>query len=374
MTTALGPLWILLIAAALPGAGGATSTRAAPIVETGRLGAAPFRIDVPEAWKGELVLYLHGYRKDPVPYDTGAAPDDAAAALAGAGFAVASTGYSSGGYAVREAVSDAETLRRHFIARHGSPRATWVAGQSLGGSITLMLLELHPTTYDGGLAMCAPLGPAAVYIKKVAFDPLVVFESLFPGALPSPASVPRTFLPTHEREAALERMLDAQPAAAETLRHTAAVRTNRELAENLDLLTYIVGELSWRWGGNPFDNTDTVYTGNGDDLRINDGVRRYRADPRAGSLLVRDYTPTGRLQRPLLSLRTAYDSLIGAHDSDAYATIVANAGRGGLFAQRYTAGEGHCQFTGEEVRAALAALRRWRQTGTKPPFGAAFRQ
>ena len=345
-----------------------------PTVETGRLRAAPFRIEIPAAWNRELVVYLHGYRKNPVSYDQGATPDEAAVSLAKAGFAVAASGYSSGGYAVREAVADAEALRRHFIRRHGSPRATWVAGQSMGGSITVMLMELHPTTYDGGLAMCAPLGPASAYIKATAFDPLVVFEFLFPGVLPSPAAVPRDFLPTVERETAIERMLDAKSDAASTLRRMMVVQTNRELAQNLDLFTYILGDLSWRWGGNPFDNTDTVYAAGADSLRLNDGVRRYRAAARARTMLDRDYTPTGRLRRPLISLRNGYDSLIGAYSSDGYGAIALAAGRGGLFAQRYTASEGHCSFTSDEVRAAMAALRRWRETGAKPPSGADFRR
>jgi pimeloyl-ACP methyl ester carboxylesterase len=339
----------------------------AAMVETGRLGSAPFRIDRPAVWNGELVVYLHGYRKDPVAHDQGVGPDAAAAGLTIAGFAVAASGFSSGGYAIREAVADAEALRRRFVRRHGSPRATWVVGQSLGGSITVMLMELHPTTYDGGLAMCAPLGPASSYIKATAFDPLVVFEFLFPGVLPSPAAVPRTFLPTVEREASIERMLDEKPEGAATLRRIMPVRTNRELAQNLDLFTYVVGELAWRWGGNPFDNTDTVYVAGAAGLRVNDGVRRYRADPRAQAMLIRDYTPTGNLRRPLLSVRNAYDPLIGAYTSDGYPS-------GALYAQRYTASEGHCSFTQHEVRAALEALRRWRKTGLKPPSGADFRR
>jgi pimeloyl-ACP methyl ester carboxylesterase len=353
-----------LLASAFPQASG---TAPAAAVETGRLGNAPFRIDRPAVWNGELVVYLHGYRKDPVAHDQDAAPDDAAVGLARAGFAVAASGFSSGGYAIREAVADAEALRRHFVRRHGSPRATWVVGQSLGGSITAMLMELHPTAYDGGLAMCAPLGPASAYIKATAFDPLVVFEFLFPGVLPSPAAVPRSFLPTVELEASIERMLAARPDGGATLRRLMVVRTNRELAQNLDLFTYVVGELAWRWGGNPFDNTDTIYAAGADGLRVNDGVRRYRADPRAQAMLIRDYTPTGILRRPLLSLRNAYDPLIGAYTSDGYPS-------GPLYAQRYTASEGHCSFTQHEVRAALNALRRWRKTGLKPPPGRDFRR
>jgi hypothetical protein len=141
------------------------------------------------------------------------------------------------------------------------------------------------------------------YAKTLTFDLLVVFEYLFPGQLPSPARVPADFVTTFERTEALERILDARPEAALTLRRFSMSRTNKEQAANLDLFTHIQGELQRRWGGNAFDNPDTIYTGTGDDVAVNDGVKRYRADDGARALAIRDYTPTGRLARPMLSVR-----------------------------------------------------------------------
>jgi hypothetical protein len=79
------------------------------------------------------------------------------------------------------------------------------------------------------------------------------------------------------------------PEAAAALR---TATTNNELAKLLDLFTYIMGELQERWGGNAFDNRNTVYTGFGDDEAVNDGVKRYRADSGAQALAVKYYTPT----------------------------------------------------------------------------------
>jgi hypothetical protein len=340
-----------------------------PTTEVGELRGAPYRIDIPPGWNGGLVMYCHGYRGAPVRFDAHA-PDETVQAFGPLAYAVAQSGYSAGGYAIREAVADTEALRRHFAARFGRPKETWLTGTSLGGSVTMMLMETAPKTYDGGLSMSAPLGPALDYTKVIVFDPLVLFEHLFPGHLPSPANVPTDFMTTWERTAALERLLDSKPEASATLRRFTQARSNKEQAMNLDLFTYILGELHRRWGGNAFDNQDTIYTGTGDDVAVNDGVKRYRADDRARAMAVRDYTPTGRLERPLLSLQAVYDPMVGRYASDRYADIVQLAGRGHLFAQQYVREDGHGRFTPEQIRSAFGELRRWRMSGERPPPGA----
>jgi hypothetical protein len=339
------------------------------VTEVGVIDGAPYRLDVPTGWNGGLVMYCHGYRGGPVRYDA-SAPDDMAQAFGAAGYAVAQSGYSAGGYALREAAHDTEALRRHFAARIGPPTETWISGSSLGGSIAMMLLETDTTTYEGGLAMCTPLGPFLDYAKVLLFDPLVLFEHLFPGQLPSPARVPADFVTTQARTDALERALDANPPAAATLRRFTAARTNEDQAMNLDLFTHILGDLQRRWGGNAFDNQNTIYTGTGDDVAVNDGVERYRADDGARALAIRDYTPTGQLARPLLSIREIHDPLIGAYSSDRYSEIAQAAARGHLFAQQYVRQSGHCTFTQDQIRSAFGQLLRWRRTGARPTPGA----
>jgi pimeloyl-ACP methyl ester carboxylesterase len=341
----------------------------APVVEVGELGGAPYRIDVPPGWNGDLVIYCHGYRGAPVRFDA-RSPDEMAQAFGPLGYAVAQSGYSAGGFAVEEGARDTEALRAQFATRFGAPAETWISGSSMGGAVTVMLMETHPTTYDGGLAMCAPLGPTLDYVKRLTFDPLVVFEYLFPGHFPSPARVPADFVTTQARTDALERLLDANPGPAEKLRRFTMSRTNKDEAMNLDLFTHILGEMQRRWGGNAFDNRDTVYTGTGDDVAVNDGVKRYRADERARAQAIRTYTPTGRLGRPLLSVLAVHDPMVGPYPSDRYPEIAQLAGSGELFAQQYVRGSGHCAFSAGEIRSAFGELRRWRRTGERPPPGA----
>jgi pimeloyl-ACP methyl ester carboxylesterase len=168
-------LAVLLLASCAPTPRPAVRPAAAstPVTEVGELAGAPFRIDIPVGWNGELMMYCHGYRGGPVHFDA-RQPDEMVNTFGALGVAVAQSGYSAGGYALREGARDTEDLRRHFAQRFGAPQATWISGSSLGGSITMMLMETFPTTYEGGLSLCAPLGPMLGYTKKLAFDPLVV--------------------------------------------------------------------------------------------------------------------------------------------------------------------------------------------------------
>jgi pimeloyl-ACP methyl ester carboxylesterase len=356
-TFAAGVFLLLVLTA---GAG-----RAQPRVELGELNGAKFRIDMPARWNGGLVLFCHGYAHIPLTFTADRPPR----LFVADGYAVAESGYSAGGYAVREAVQDTEALRRYFIRKHGQPKETWVTGESMGGLVALMLMETFPETYDGGLPVCAPLAPAAWFIKAQVFDLLVLFEHFFPGQLPTPVKVPGNFMMTLERPKQLMKALDAQPERAAALRAFSSARSNDELAHLLDLYTYSLMDLQRRYGGNPFDNRDTLYTGPGVDRAVNDGVKRYEALPRAAELLRNTYSPTGRIFAPMLAVHTREDAVVPPWVPNRYAEIAAQAGRSGLFAQKYTAGSGHCRFRPEEIRAAFAELRRWKQTGQRPRPG-----
>ncbi|MET0284541.1 MAG: alpha/beta hydrolase [Polyangiales bacterium] len=337
-------------------------------VEVGSIEGAPYRIDVPARWNGQLFLYCHGYGGPPRAFDP-RADNELAQLLTSEGIAVAQSEYARGGYAVVEGTRDTERLRAYFGTRFGSPSRTWVGGHSLGGSITMMLLETEPRRYDGGLAMCAPLGPATAYIKRLIFDPVVLFAAWFPDTLPSPVDVPADYTMSEQRAAAIAALLDGNEEASVALRELTTARTNLEMGRLLDEYVYILGELRQRWGANAFDNRDTVYTGLHLDPAVNDRVRRYEAAPHALRELSKAYTPTARLERPLLALRTVYDPLISAFDAERYTQLAQRAGTTHLFAQKYVLGEGHCAIRGPELLSALRELTQWRERGARPTPG-----
>ncbi len=347
----------------------AAALSAQPKTELGELNGAQFRIDIPEKWNGVLVLYCHGYSASPGRYDS-PKPNPVLEALLKEGYAFAQSGYAAGGWAIQEAVQDTEGLRRYFVKKYGAPKETYVTGHSMGGFLTMALMEMFPNVYDGGLPLCGPLSPASWFLERRVFDMLVVFEYLFPGALPSPGAIPGDFAASAARSAELQKVLESRPEQADEMRRVSGIRTNKELASTLVFFTAILKELQQRAGGNPFDNTNTIYEGTNDDNALNDGVKRYRADARAAEYLRRYYTPTGRLSRPMLAIHNTYDPLVPPWTTNPYAEIAEQADRAGLFVQQYVKRGGHCAITPSEISRGFAQLREWRAAGKRPPAGA----
>ena len=155
------------------------------------------------------------------------------------------------------------------------------------------------------------------------------------------------------------------PLAAADLERFAGVRS-KDFAGVLLFSTWVLKDIEKRAGGNPFDNRNTIYTGMSDDNAVNDGVKRYAADPGALAYLERYYTPTGRLTRPMLAIHTTYDQLVSPSVPTAYAQLARAAGHGEMFVVQYVEHDGHCNITPEEVEKGFAELRQWKEKG-KPP-------
>lgn len=337
---------------------------AAPRTELGEINGAKFRIDVPDNWNGGLVLYCHGYNPEPVTYTDASIP--LLAVFTGQGYAVAQSGYAAGGWAIQEAVADTEALRRYFANKYGAPKETYATGHSMGGFLTMLLLERFPNSYDAGLALCGPLAPATWFFERRTFDLRVVFDYYFPGALPNPAKVPEDFRMGKERDAEITALLDGKPDRAAILRNYAGIKNNEDLADTLVFFTYILKELQQRGGGNPFDNRSTIYSGTPDDNALNDGVARYASAPRAAEYVRTYYTATGRLTRPMLAIHTTYDPLVPPWVPNNYALLAGNASSGGMFVQQYVKHDGHCAINGAEIARGFAQLRDWKTRGVKP--------
>jgi len=159
-------------------------------LETGAINGAAFRIDVPSNWNGSLVVYCHGYNPQPVKYNDQKLPPFLQVFI-DQGFAVAQSGYAAGGWAIQEAAVDTESVRRYFIGKYGRPKETFITGHSMGGFLTMMLMETNPTSYDAGLPLCGPLAAPTWFMSRAAFDGLVLFNYFFPSVLPEPDKIRR---------------------------------------------------------------------------------------------------------------------------------------------------------------------------------------
>lgn len=354
--------FVLLLAQA--GAAPVAQTGPAPMLE--QLDRAKIRIDMPAEWNGGLVIYLHGYMSGPASYDS-KPPAEHVVMFLRRGFAVAQTGYSTGGWAIAEAVQDVERLRAYFVQKVGAAKETYLAGHSLGGFLTLVLLERSPQAYDGALALCAPLAPASWFMARRVFDFRVAFDYYFPNLLPSPADPRAAIDPA--AGAAIAAAITASPDRAAALRQVAGLRGVDEIPRLAIFFTQILADLYTRAGGSAFDNRFTRYQGSPDDAALNAGVKRYAGEPRANAYLQAHYTPTGRIARPVLSLTTTYDPLIPSWITNYYPTVVDAAAETPLFVQAYVERSGHCAITPGEADRAFAQLLDWRRTRATPSGG-----
>lgn len=356
----------------------------AGLTEVGTLNQVPYRIDIPARWNHSLVVFFHGYTEGPFSYHINALLGDQTAPIFERGYAIVQSGYSTPGWALAEAYPETEALRQYFLTRYGQPALgksakkdggleTIVVGASMGGALVVASLELNPRPYVGGLDLCGSVGPTDLAFQR-RFAWRAAFDFYFPNLLPALDPVPGDFQESRMLRHRVEDALHANPTAATTMRNLTALHTDHDLADAMVYFTYVIGDIERRARGNPFDNRNFLYAGTDptatlSDNALNDGVRRYTADPRARDYLLRHYTPTGRLQRPMLALHTTYDPRIPSPTLSIYAEQVAIAGFSQNLVQQYVHHDGHCTFTQAEVGESFDELLNWIHTNRRPNPG-----
>lgn len=376
-TPAAGLFALLL----LIGAAGAQKPAAKPeilktpmgLTEVGLVAGAAYRIDVPANWNHNLVVFYHGYSETPAVFHIAEHLNSQIEPVFERHYAVVQSGYSQRGWALQQAFPETEQLRRYFAKAYGEPRETYVAGVSMGGALVMVTLELNPKPYLGGLNLCGAVGPTFESFER-RFAWRAAFDFYFPGLMPPLVPVP----PNYEESAALRERITAalrgNPAAASALRSLTGLHTDVEVARDMSYFTFVIADMQRRAGGNPFDNRNYLYTGttpgsSAGDWALNDGVRRYTADPAARDYLFRHFTPSGHLGRPMLAVHTIYDPLVPATTLSLYEHEVQGAGAGENLVQQYVHHDGHCTFSKEEVGHAFDELVQWTHHGTRPAPG-----
>ena len=352
--------------------GCASTTRVAaisssPILETGTQDGAAFRIDIPRNWNHDLVVYYHGYAVDPIPFPASEPLIPQVKPMFDRGYAVIQSAYSRTGWAIEQGYADTEKLRQYFGAKYGTPRETFVTGLSMGGALTVMTLENEPENYVGGLAFCGALMPSDALQQK-AFAMRAAFDYYFPGLLGPLVPIPADFAGDDVTTKKISAAMRANPQAAQALANLSGVGALHPGV--VSFMTVILKELQQRTHGHPFGNADLIYTGSGDDDALNDGVQRYRADPKAAAYLARFYTPSGKLSRPLLALHDTGDPLVPASSANDYAMAAQRNGNADRFVQKYINREGHCVFDENEMGRAFDELVDWVHNGKRPISGA----
>jgi pimeloyl-ACP methyl ester carboxylesterase len=389
---------LTLMLAAAPLAAGAAD---APRHIEGRLASgATYVFDVPAAWNGRLLLFSHGYARGPDNPARNVARNEKDALLA-AGYALAGSSYARTGWAIEDAVPDQLATLDAFAAAVGKPTRTYAWGSSMGGLVTVGLMEQAPARFDGALVLCASAG-GSVGMMNAALDGPWVLRTLaapdaaLPVLLTSSGGQLRTEL------AAWQKLLDAQQATPVGRARIALAATLAQVPawapEPLDdagrqqlLYQRFVpatmlprDEQAKRAGGNPSWNTGTDYTAmlerSGQaafvrnlyakagldlaaDLASLAGAPRVAADPGAVDYMRRFYAPTGKVHAPVLLMQAAADPVTLVEMTGDYAQRVRAQGPQEMVREVYLANVGHCTFDQDQTLGAIDALVRRAESG-----------
>lgn len=356
----------------------------------GRSDAGAFYwIAIPANWNGNLVVHAHGGPRTGAPEADDPVEDlERFSVMVSEGYAWAGSTYRRGGYGVRMAAEDTDQLRQIFWDRFGRPAHTILHGQSWGGNVAAKASELYAvdgegrTVWDGVLLTNGVLaGGTRAYGFRA--DLRVVYqyfcgnhprrdEAQYPlwRGLPEGARMSRAEL-TERVQACTGlglSMRDRTAAQSARLRNILAVTGIMEdqLVAHLAWATNLFQDMTGRIGGNPFDNTATVYSGSDNDAALNAGVQRFAADPAAVARLAEDADMTGRIVVPTLTVHGKDDPTAFVWHEAAYRDVVAAAGRSDLLVQTFTDENNHSKLSTPQYATLLAALMTWITDGTRP--------
>ena len=355
----------------------------AAISRSGVLGGAEYLIEVPENWRGGLVVFAHGIQRGPGPGSVTALP--IGGHVADAGHAWIASGYRAREYQPHLFIEDLVALRELFLKEFGRPRWTIIYGQSMGGHIVVASLELRPGLYQGGLAECGLVDGISIADYLMAYT----------AAAELIAGVPLLDAPDRQAFARIlgERVV---PALGLPGSYTARGRQFDSVVKYLMGADRAGNDLPLRLQGlqrryllnmmyRPHDLQDEPNPG----LRAASTVHvRYRIDPGLGltedelNARVRRVRPagdarspsanpvyaerTGRLTAPLITLHETGDAWVPLSLEQSYRRRTIAAGTDRLLVQRVMRAPSHCAFDGETREQAFDDLVAWIERGVRP--------
>jgi hypothetical protein len=345
---------------------------------------AGYRIEVPYAWNGKLVMWAHGYRGTGLELTVDNHP--LRAFLVANGYAWAASSYSKNAYDPAQGAMDTHALTMLFNGRFGAPNRTYITGASMGGHVTGVVAEQWPQSYDGAMPICGVLGDYELFDFfldfNVAAQTLSGQSKTYPfGADYLTATVPAT-------KAALGPAFPyALNGAGQQFKALVQLRSGgvRPMFDQGWLYwNGVAGDFLFGLGvgdgtlprqpGVAVQNSDVVYQFDTNPAlsaaedAFNIAVQRVTADPQARRTNgLANVTPTtGDLRIPMLTLHTLGDLFVPFLMEQEYARRVGAKGRSNLLVQRATRDLGHCAFTPTELVQTFVDLTRWVEAGVKP--------
>jgi pimeloyl-ACP methyl ester carboxylesterase len=345
-------------------------------IDSGAINGANYKIIFPPNYQKKLVMFAHGHEFMGSPSQI-KRPDfqQRVKPFLDRGFAVAASAYLYQGFAMPQGVDDTEALRKHFFKQYGKPDTTFVVGQSMGGGVALATMENFDKNYQGALGLCSFASRPYLQCRK-EFDIYAVFNVLFPNVVPALSNIMDKNVPykaINPREigskgkAIRDGFMKDSVLAAQFAKHFDLKLS--DLHMSLMFNENVLRDVTQKSGGNPFDNTNTLYSGFPDDWAINQKVERLEATADANKIFGK-YDRTGNINKPVVLMHTIYDQLIPpAYGVTNFENMVHKMNKDKFLTVKYTNGQAHCAFTAPQTGIAFDALRKWVKTGAKAKAG-----
>lgn len=344
-----------------------------------------YRIELPIAWSGELVLWAHGFVDERSQDGSRLRVGFPAAGQVGQGstlrehliakgFAWAASSYRCNGYVPGVGLSDTIALIDVFTRSSAgrAPTRIYLAGSSMGGHTTILGLQEFPSQFAGGLAMCAA-GPGQMeFLTAVA-----AASELITGVTASDTM-------SDEDNAKLSAIVGIPPAYTDKGRQLADLQiaisggprpfASEGLAlrftQNVEAGARVFTQPEWNRAAlnaslrysvtDTFGVTAEAITGR---------IRRRATDSDTRSSLA-SYEETipfdGRIERPLMTLHGTGDLFVPISLERSLRRAVNSSGRSELLVQRIMRIPGHCGFSRTEQTRAFDDLVTWVRDGVRP--------
>jgi hypothetical protein len=367
----------------------------------GVLGGASYRVEVPAAWNGKLVMYAHGFAgngaeltvQDPLLRRH----------LIDNGYAWAASSYSKNYYDVRAGVEDTNALALEFnkIAAANArtlaaPSKIYITGVSMGGHITGAAIEAeaaatakNKVAYNGAVPMCGVMGDTELFNT---FSAMQVAAQAVAGV----PSYPTTKW-SEISGLVTSALFSSFPSSANpraTITATATGAKYVSVVKNLtggerpifDLGLAIGGSFPSAYntfGGdgtlngiltkNVLDTNAFTYVIDGDaagSAALNASAQKLTALADANRLRTDGlrWVPkvNGEIKIPVVSIHTLGDLFVPFNMEQVYQKRVAAKGNSTWLVQRAIRGVTHCDFTVAEEVDAFEAMIKWERDGVKP--------
>ena len=344
----------------------------------GKYDGGLYRIEIPEAWNGELVLFAHGFVANTGPQGSmlRVGVHRFREHVVKNGFAWAASSYRCNGYVPGQGLLDTMALVDLFKQANGgrSPQRTYLTGESMGGHVTLLGLQEFPTAFDGGLAMC-PAGPelfdyfaamsaAAEVVTGLQFHADTVQQDA--AKMAELLGKPPDYTEKGRQLASIQVQMSGgpRPFAAEGL-------ASRFLANMATSPAALVGSTTPT--NRAIDTAHLKYSIE-DGLGLSADALSSRVRRKTGDAEMRGANAPyeevaqfdGKIQRPLVTMHGTGDLFVPIFLEQTLKRTVAEAGADRLLVQRVYRIGAHCQFSQPEMIKAFDDLVKWVRQGTKP--------